>query len=41
MTLKELVIAMMGWKNDAVPADSCGSIRRFMKSGVAMKANAR
>ena len=41
MTLNELVIEMMGWKNDAVPADNCGSISRFMKSGVAMKANAR
>ena len=39
--LSELVIEMMGWKTDAVPADSCGSIIRFMKSGVAIKASAR
>ena len=41
MTLSELVIEITGWKDDAVPMESCGSTRRLMKSGVAMNASAK
>jgi len=40
-TLSKLIIKIIGWKKAVVVSDSCGKVKRLIRSGVAMNTSAR